>query len=111
MPDNTVDIDKMIDDGVAEAKDMLKEFASLAPRPLGMSVTNPTDAFFDWQHRDASYWPRLANDALMNQMTRGGNVGDALLDLLKHDEAMRAMVSGDEPREIESEGLNDGSTY
>lgn len=91
MPsDFTKDVEGLIEDTVQAGRQYLGEVTpEMSPRPVDTTKVKPQDARWDYDNRGTDYWPRLAQNELTRAVSEGGNLGDALIALLKHDAGMR----------------------
>ncbi len=90
MPDSTQEMEKLIDDTVVAGQKYLGEVTPVySPRPMNTTKVKPQDVKWDYDNREGDYWPRLAQTELQRAITEGGNLGAAVIALLKHDAEMR----------------------
>jgi hypothetical protein len=74
----------------AEGRKVMADAAQhIAPQPLGSQPVSTADQHFDWVNRGPDYWQKMLGSVLTQSQTSGGNTGDALIALLKHDAAMQ----------------------
>jgi hypothetical protein len=88
--DPVADYEKELDEAVLEGRKYMAEAAdTIAMRPLGATPVASADRYFDWQNRQADYWPNMMKQALTEAHTRGQGLGFALKTLLEHDRDMQ----------------------
>ncbi len=80
------EIDKWEKEGRAILADLGPEFA---PHPLGTKKVSSENVRWDYDNRGEDYWPARFDETLQRTSTEGGSLGDAVLELLKHDADMR----------------------
>ena len=89
MADFTRELEELIDDQVELGRGYMAEVVPAhSPRPMGTTKVKPEDAKWDYDNRREDYWPRLAQNELQRVVTEGGNLGNAIITLLKHDAEM-----------------------
>ena len=88
--DATKEYDADIDQAVDEGRKILTELTpKMAPHPIGTKKVSPENARWDYDNRGPDYWPKRFDETLMRASTEGKNIGDAVIELLKHEVDMR----------------------
>lgn len=92
MPlDNSKNFDSAIKQAMSEGQKLMADTAEhIAPQPLGVQPVPSADQHFDWANRGPDYWAKMLGTAVMQAQTSGGNLGDAVLAVLKHDQQMQS---------------------
>lgn len=80
-------ITRAVDLGV---KAIETDLPRIAPRPIGTQRAKPEDIHFDWKNRGPDYWGLKYQEAVAQSPT----LGDAVIELLKHDREMQEREDG-----------------
>lgn len=95
MRDKVREIESDLDDMTKYGRKMMEDAAvRFAPRPLHTNKVPKEDMRFDYQNRQPDYWPSLMAQVMKDKLSAGGNLGDAILEVVKHDLELKAGDDG-----------------
>ncbi len=81
--------EKDIDQWVKEARAIQADLTPrVAPHAIGTTKVSGADARFDWENREADYWPARIDDELKTALANGENIGAAWVKVFLLDKEM-----------------------